>query len=167
MKTVIRTPLLLLLAALTLMALAPAFAAGTPQPVTITMYAFGNHLPSGVPSKPGPDGNTHDMLVPSDMVVQPGQQVTVKVINYDDMPHSFTAPGLKLNVIIKGGTAEKEDGPVTPATTTFTFTAPAKSQLIRWYCALPCDDEANGWDMAKSFDGQDQDGFMAGYIIVN
>lgn len=167
MKTVPRTALLLLLAALTLMVLAPAFAAGTPQPVTVTMYAFPNHLPSGAPSKPGPDGNTHDMLVPSDMVVQPGQQVTVKVINYDDMPHSITAPELGLNVIVKGGTAAKEGDPVTPTTTTFTFTAPTKSGLYRWFCALPCDDEAGGWDMAKSFDGQDQDGFMAGYIIVN
>lgn len=167
MKTLARTTLLLALAGLTLTVLAPAFADGTPQPVTITMYAFGNHLPSGAPSKPGPDGNLHDMLVPSDMVVQPGQKVTVNVINFDDMPHSITAPELGLNVIVQGGTAASEDGPVTPATTTFTFTAPDKSGVYRWFCALPCDDEANNWDMAKSFDGQDQDGYMAGYVIVN
>lgn len=163
----VRTTLVLLLALLGVMVLMPAFAAGTPQPVTVTMYVFGHDLPSGAAGKPGPDGNTHDAMVPSDIVVQPGQQVTVKVVNYDEGPHTFTAPDMNVNVMIKGGNEDKATGKVDPVTTTFTFTAPAKSGVIRWYCAVPCDGHANNWDMTKGFDGPSQDGYMAGYVIVD
>lgn len=47
-------------------------------------------------SEPGPDGNTHDTLAPSDTVMHPGQEVTVKVIDCHDMPRSITAPELAL-----------------------------------------------------------------------
>ncbi|MEJ2289069.1 MAG: cupredoxin domain-containing protein, partial [Deinococcales bacterium] len=96
------------------MALMPAFAAGTAQPITITMYSFGHNLPSGAPGKPGPDGMTHDAILPSDIVVQPGQQVTIKVINYDEGPHTFTVPSLNLNEMIQGGNEDEATGKVTP-----------------------------------------------------
>jgi heme/copper-type cytochrome/quinol oxidase subunit 2 len=162
-----RTSFVLLLAVLGVMALMPAFAAGSPQPVTITMYSFGHNLPSGAPGKPGPDGMTHDAIVPSDIIVQPGQQVTIKVINYDEGPHTFTVPSLNLNEMIQAGNEDEDTGKVTPVTTTFTFTAPDKSGTYRWHCTVPCDGHANGWAMTDSKDGPGQDGYMAGYVIVN
>ena len=46
-------------------------------------------------AKPGSDGKTHDALVPSaEITVKAGQTVRLTILNYDDMPHSFTSPGL-------------------------------------------------------------------------
>lgn len=98
----------------------------------------------------GPDGQWHDAYLPADFTVQAGETVNVTVKNYDGGPHTFTAPGLGLNVTIPGG------GSLTaPKTVTFTFTAPKTPGKIAWWCAVPCDP----WAMAH-------DGYMRGYVTV-
>lgn len=99
--------------------------------------------------KKGPDGQWHDAFLPADFSVKAGATVEVTVYNYDDMPHSFTAPGLDTNAKIPSGTEEKA------SKTTFTFTAPDKAGSYEWICAIPCDP----WSMAH-------DGFMKGHVTV-
>jgi plastocyanin len=84
-------------------------------------------------AKKGPDGNWHDAFLPADFSVEAGDTVHVTVVNYDDMPHSFTSPELGVNQKIAAGSEEK------PVKTTFTFTAPRKAGSYEWFCALPCD----------------------------
>lgn len=99
--------------------------------------------------KMGSDGNWHDAFLPADLSVRAGSMVRVTVYNYDDMEHSFTAPGLGTNATIAAGSEAK------PAKTTFTFRAPQKAGRYEWFCALPCDP----WAMSH-------DGFMRGYVSV-
>ncbi len=165
----VRKGAVLMVAAFVLMALMPALAASKPAPVSLTMVVMHSNSVAGVLGKPGPDGTNHDAIMPSDLVVEPGQQVTLTVINYDDGDHSITAPEINMNLVAKGGTftkdaSGKETG-FTPGKTTFTFTAPAKVGYYRWYCAIPCDGPTH-WGMSKGFDGNGQDGYMAGYLVV-
>jgi plastocyanin len=99
--------------------------------------------------KRGPDGNWHDAFLPANFTVRAGATVKVTVLNYDDMPHSFTSQALGLNVTIPGGWE------TAPSTTTFTFTAPSGAQRYMWWCALPCDP----FSMSHV-------GYMRGYISV-
>ena len=99
--------------------------------------------------KKGSDGNWHDAFLPANLSVKAGATVHVTVYNYDDMPHTFTAPDLGTNANIAGGSEDK------PSKTTFTFTAPDKAGKYEWLCAAPCDP----WAMA-------QYGFMKGYVEV-
>jgi plastocyanin len=125
----------------------------------LTMYIF-----RGVTHIKGPDGKSHDTVVPSNFVVKAGTTVQVKVINNDEASHSITAPALGLDQTIKPG---KETGPeqVTPVTSTFTFTAKKKG-VYRWYCKVPCDHKANLWAMGPGYSGPSKEGFMAGFIVV-
>jgi plastocyanin len=124
---------------------APAPAAVVaPAPMTATMLVKSD----SEKGKLGPDKQWHDAFLPADITVHPGQTVTVTVWNYDDK-HSFNAPELGINQVLKGGTLKS------PAKTVFTFKAPAKTGSYDWYCALPCDP----WAMAH-------DGFMRGYVKV-
>lgn len=111
----------------------------------------------------GPDKAHHDTVVPSSFVLRKGVPVTVTVVNLDDMPHSITAPGLGVNIIIKPGD-DRRNGAVAARTTTYTFT-PAKAGEFRWFCVFPCDMPQH-WAMSPSYDGPDRDGFMAGIIRV-
>jgi heme/copper-type cytochrome/quinol oxidase subunit 2 len=114
----------------------------------------------------GPDGQHHDSIIPSSFVLKAGEKVELTIINYDDMMHSITAPGLNLNVMIKPGKDVAGSDQVTPVTTSYTFT-PAKKGQFRWHCIIPCDKgNGKGWAMKSGFDGHDEDGFMAGYIEV-
>ncbi len=99
--------------------------------------------------KKGSDGNWHDAFLPADFSVKAGATVHVTVYNYDDMPHSFTSPGLGVNASIPSGSENK------PSKTTFTFHAAQKAGSYAWYCALPCDP----WSMMH-------DGFMKGHVTV-
>jgi plastocyanin len=110
----------------------------------------------------GPDGATHDtfkLLNPQPVAV--GQKVTLSFTNKDDAQHSFTAPDLGINVVVPGSKDEN-----TPGTITYTFTA-SKAGKFRWYCAIPCDSDNDGWAMTADSNGTDQENFMAGYITVN
>lgn len=99
--------------------------------------------------KKGSDGQYHDAFLPADFSVKAGATVRVTVYNYDDMPHSFNAAGLKVDQVIAAGAEGK------PSKTTFTFTAPAKAGSYEWICAIPCDE----WAMKH-------DGFMKGHVTV-
>jgi plastocyanin len=138
-------------------ALAPKIASASGQQLEATMY--GSKL--GIKA---PDGKPHDILIPTNFVIKAGVPVTLTVVNYDEGPHSITAPDIDLNLIMKGG-KEQKDGSVIPVTTTFNFTVNKKG-VFRWYCALPCDEKHGSWDMTPSSAGPGQDGFMAGYIVV-
>lgn len=108
----------------------------------------------------GPDGLHHDTYAPNSFTTSVGTTVTVTILNYDDVIHSFTAPDLGLNVIIQPA----KDGQ--PTATTFTFT-PTKAGKFRFYCAIPCDTDAAGWAMNSDAGGRGQEGFMAGYVNVS
>jgi len=125
---------------------------------SMTIYIFG-----GSQKIMGPDGKPHDTVVPANFVVKAGTPVTVTVINYDEGPHSITAPDLKLDATIKGG--HEVGTKVEPVSTTFTFT-PTKKGNFRWYCKLPCDAKHNYWAMSQGFGGPGQEGYMAGEIVV-
>jgi plastocyanin len=156
--------LLLLFAALGVALVGTSLAAGSlashASTQQLTLYVF-----SGKFKIKGPDGKAHDTIVPSNFVVKAGVRVKVTVINYDEAQHSITAPGLKLDLLIKGGKENKATGVVTPVTSTFTFTANKKG-VYRWYCKIPCDHKANLWAMGPGFGGPGKEGFMAGYIVV-
>jgi len=109
----------------------------------------------------GSDGNRHDTFYAlKGTTVQVGQQVTITIANYDDMPHSFTSPELGLNIMLPPAKGEND-----PSVTTYTFT-PSKMGRFRWYCAIPCDSDTNGWAMKSGAHGIGQDDFLAGYISV-
>jgi len=99
--------------------------------------------------KLGPEGTWHDAYLPADFSVKAGATVKVTVYNYDDAPHTFTAPGLGTNAEIAGGSENK------PSKTTFTFHAPRKAGSYEWYCAMPCDP----FSMTRF-------GFMKGHVTV-
>lgn len=100
-------------------------------------------------AKKGPDGKWHDAFLPADFSVKAGTTVQVTVYNYDEAPHSFTAPELGTNATIAAGGEKK------PSKTTFTFKAPKKAGKYEWICVQPCDP----WAMSH-------DGFMKGYVTV-
>jgi plastocyanin len=99
-------------------------------------------------AKKGSDGKWHDAFLPASFTALAGVPVKVTVYNYDDMPHSFNAPGLKVNKIIMGGSTTK------PSKTTFTFT-PTKKGSFAWHCDPKCDP----WAMKHV-------GFMKGIVTV-
>jgi plastocyanin len=127
------------------------------QTVYKTMIIVGHTL-----GQKGPDGLTHDTTYGANFSVDKGQRVTVTVYNYDEGPHTITAPGLKLNVKIPGAKDEEKG---VPSKTIFSFTA-TKVGTFRWFCSLPCDAGQKYWAMSASKKGIGQDGFMAGYITV-
>lgn len=110
----------------------------------------------------GPDGKGHDMYLPSDLTVKVGDKVTVTVTNYDEGPHTFTAPDLGVNATIAPATDAKKG---IPSKTTFTFIA-KKAGKFRWYCMVPCDGKQKGWAMTPGASGPGQDKYMAGYVVA-
>ena len=112
----------------------------------------------------GPDGLPHDIMIPSNFVLKVGVPVTLTVVNYDEGPHSITAPDLGLNLIIKSG-KERPDKSVIPVTTAFNFT-PSKKGVFRWFCTLPCDLKHGAFDMKMGNSGPDKEGFMAGFFVI-
>lgn len=116
--------------------------------------------------KVGPDKFGHDSMDPSDLTIYAGEEVDLAIYNYDEGPHSITAPDLNLNLQIPGRT----DAGVA-SVTHFTFTAKTAGKF-RWWCAQPCDlggaaGKQKGWAMTNGPDGQPgQPGFMGGTITV-
>jgi uncharacterized cupredoxin-like copper-binding protein len=129
-------------------------------------------------TKRGSDGKTHDAFFPTtNLSVKAGQRVRVTIYNYDDMPHSFTSPGLDKGAPIPAGEQQMQGTPRDlkvmpapgvgvdkmvpagsdkgPSKTILTFTAPAKAGSYIWYCKVPCD----AWAMAHF-------GYMMGRVKV-
>ncbi len=98
--------------------------------------------------KKGSDGKWHDAFLPASFKVKAGAKVLVTVVNYDDMPHSFNAKGLKTNAIIMPGNDAGK-------TTKFSFIAPKKAGKYAWHCDPKCDP----WAMKHV-------GFMRGFVTV-
>jgi membrane fusion protein, multidrug efflux system len=98
--------------------------------------------------KKGPDGKYHDAFLPANFKVHRGAKVVVTVLNYDDMPHSFTAAKLHVNAFFMMGSAKK------PSKTTFTFKAKHTGRFA-WHCNPKCD----SWSMKHW-------GFMKGHVKV-
>lgn len=96
----------------------------------------------------GPDGQVHDAFVPASFTMKVGTTYDVTVVNYDTMPHTWTAPGLGVNAQIKAGTGAG------PTTTTFTI-RPTKAGTYSWQCETPCDP----WAMVHN-------GYMRGSVTV-
>ncbi len=124
----------------------------TPAPEAVTLVIKSDEEKG----KKGSDGAWHDAYLPADFSVKAGATVEVTVYNYDDMPHTFTSPGLGVNARIAAG------GETHPSKTTFTFQVPSKAATYQnagsyeWYCALPCDP----FSMTHY-------GFMKGHVTVS
>jgi len=102
----------------------------------------------------GSDKRHHDAIIPAYISAQVGQKIIITFYNIDTAPHSFTAQGLGLNVIIPPA---PKDG--VPSITTFSFTV-NKVGTFHWKCILPCDNGGvNAWAMIH-------DGYMAGTIVI-
>jgi plastocyanin len=142
------------LAAVAAFAVASATGSST-KTVTQTMVIVGHSL-----GAKGSDGLRHDTTLGASFTVPQGAQVAVTVYNYDEGPHTITAPKLGLNVKIPGAKNEKTG---IPSRTTFTFTA-TKAGKFLWFCSLPCDAGQSFWDMKSP---STKIGFMAGYISVS
>ncbi len=135
-----------LLVPLALAALAlPIAASSSTAPVQAVALTIKSDTEHG---RKGPDGKWHDAYLPGRFTVRAGSKIRVTISNFDPAPHTFTARGLGLNVIVRGGSATH------PSATTFTFTAP-KAGSYRWQCLGNCD----AWAMTHV-------GFMAGIVRV-
>lgn len=150
------------LAATTALSAGNAMAVGPQaQPTIKTIYVLADDL-----GLLGPDQQHHDSFLPSSFVLKAGQSYKLVFVNYDDMPHSFTAPGLNVNVVVKAATHKNGTDAVVPTETTYTFT-PTKAGQFRWHCNFPCDmGDGKGWAMKASASGKDAVGYMAGYVVV-
>lgn len=139
-----------------------ALAAGSNAPVvTKTIYVMADDL-----GLLGPDGQHHDSFLPSSFVLKAGQTYKLVFVNYDDMAHSFTSSSLHVNVIVKAATHKAGSDAIVPTKTVYTFT-PKKAGQYRWHCMMPCDKgDGAGWAMKSTGGGQDEIGYMAGYVEV-
>ena len=107
--------------------------------------------------KLGADGATHDAFNPTNFTVYVGQTVNLTIINYDDMPHTFSSTALGVSFNVPGSTQAG-----VPSVVHYQFTVD-KAGVYRWWCATPCD----SWAMSSGFDGQlGQIGYMGGFVSV-
>jgi hypothetical protein len=133
---------------------ATASSTKTAPKITQTMVIVGHSL-----GAKGSDGLRHDTTLGANFSVPQGARVTVTVYNYDEGPHTITAPKLGLNVTIPGAKNEEKG---IASKTTFTFVAEKAGKFL-WVCKLPCDKGQGYWDMRNA---SKKIGFMAGYITV-
>jgi hypothetical protein len=154
-RLVITLTLIGAIAGLVVFAVATATASSTTPTATQTMVIVGHSL-----GAKGSDGLRHDTTLGASFTVQQGTRVVVTVYNYDEGPHTITAPGLGLNVTIPGAKNEEQG---IASKTTFSFIA-TKAGKFLWVCKLPCDAGQKFWDMKNP---EKKIGFMAGYITVS
>ena len=122
--------------------------------VTQTMVIVGHSL-----GAKASDGLRHDTTLGASFSVPRGSRVTVTVYNYDEGPHTITAPKLGLNVTIPGAKNEEKG---IASKKTFTFVANKTGKFL-WHCTLPCDAGQSYWDMKSP---SKKIGFMAGYFTI-
>ncbi|MDQ2894525.1 MAG: cupredoxin domain-containing protein [Actinomycetota bacterium] len=96
--------------------------------------------------KKGPDGKMHDAFSKTNFAVKVGQPTQIQIDNKDASPHSITAPGTGVSIIVN------------PGLHTYTMIA-TKAGRYEWTCVIPCDSDAHGWAMTHP-------GYMAGYITA-
>ena len=76
--------------------------------------------------KPGPNGKLHDAFSVTNFEVHAGHAVKLVINNTDTAPHSITAPGAGVNILVR------------PGTHTYTLLV-RKTGRFQWYCTQPCD----------------------------
>lgn len=96
--------------------------------------------------KKGPDGKMHDAFSKTNFAVSVGKPTQMRIDNKDSSPHSITAAGTGVNIIVN------------PGVHTYTVVA-TKAGRFEWMCMIPCDSDAHGWAMTHP-------GYMAGYFTV-
>ena len=92
--------------------------------------------------KVGPDGQKHDAFTQTEFHVKVGQPLKLRIDNTDEAPHSITAPGAGVNIIVQ------------PGVHTYTLLVKTAGHY-QWFCALQCDE----WAMQHI-------GYMSGYITA-
>jgi plastocyanin len=107
--------------------------------------------------------DANDTAVRSNLEVKVGDKVAVTVTNYDEGPHTFTAPEIGVNATV--APAKDADKGI-PSKTTFTFTV-KKAGRFRWYCTTPCDAGQKGWAMEPEGGKPGRVGYMAGYVVAS
>lgn len=135
---------------------APAQTSGSPAQIAGAGAATGSNVhairlvvdPLPLGGKRGPDGKVHDAFVPAGFTMKLGATYKVTVLNYDDMPHTWTSPALGVNAWIPTGSKSS------PSRTTFVI-HPTSTGTFAWYCATPCD----SYSMSH-------DGYMRGHVTV-
>lgn len=90
--------------------------------------------------KPGPDGKLHDAFSVTNFDVRAGHPVKLVINNTDSAPHSITAPGAGVDIVIK------------PGVHTYSLLV-RRTGRFEWFCKYPCDPYA----MSHA-------GYMRGYI---
>ena len=110
-------------------------------------------------AQPGPDGQRHDFARPTMVHIDYPATLALKVVNHDRKRHALRAPALGLDAV-----AEPSDGSA-PKVAFFSVSVPGRG-TYRWYCYVPCDQEAGGWAMQVGPRGPARDDFMAGYFHV-
>ncbi|HEY9723103.1 MAG TPA: hypothetical protein V6D47_13925 [Oscillatoriaceae cyanobacterium] len=171
-----RQTLTILAAAIALLASGPSAHAAVGKPAlkaqTVTLHVF-----RGESGLKGPDGRNHDAFVPSSFAVTAGQPVHLVVINEDEGPHTISPDNPHAGFgpfLVRPG--KQVGNEVQPVTSTFDFT-PSHKGAFRWHCEAVCDGGGGHWAMghamvagrkgsAQACGQQDEDGFMAGYIVV-
>jgi hypothetical protein len=85
---------------------------------------------------------------------------TVSSVANADLAHTFTVPGLGLNIAIPAAKAVKKGEPLTPTVVTATFTL-HKAGTYTWQCYAPCGSGANGEGGPMMTPG-----YMTGKVVV-
>jgi uncharacterized cupredoxin-like copper-binding protein len=97
-------------------------------------------------NKKGSDGKLHDSFSKTNFAVKVGQPTRLRINNTDPTPHSITAPGTGVGIVVM------------PGVHTYTMTATTAGRF-QWSCIIPCDSDTQGWAMTHP-------GYMAGYITA-
>ncbi len=84
---------------------------------------------------------------------------TVSSVANADVAHTFTVPGIGLNMVIPAAKDAKSGG-VTPAVVTASFTT-TKSGSFTWQCYAPCGSGKNGSAGAMAAPG-----YMTGEVVI-
>jgi plastocyanin len=92
--------------------------------------------------KRGPEGEKHDAFTKTEFTVRAGQPQELRIDNTDAVPHSITAPGAGVNIVVM------------PGTHTYKLLVKQTGTYL-WFCTFVCDE----WAM-------EHPGYMSGYINV-
>jgi plastocyanin len=93
--------------------------------------------------KVGPEGEKHDAFTTTEFTVRVGQPQELRIDNTDSVPHSITAPGAGVNIVVM------------PGVHTYTLLVKHAGTFL-WFCTFQCDE----WAMEHV-------GYMSGYIIAS
>ncbi|MGA2322197.1 MAG: hypothetical protein ABSG95_15925 [Solirubrobacteraceae bacterium] len=96
-------------------------------------------IPEG---KLGPEGEKHDEFTITEFRVKVGQPQLLRIDNTDKQPHSITAPGAGVNIVVM------------PGVHTYTLLVHSTGTYL-WFCTFICDE----WAMEHV-------GYMSGYITA-